>query len=829
MPAGRYASIQNPRQYRALRKRGYSKEEAARISNAQTPGTRVKEAIPPHGPVALFNVPGAGPAVSRRLRRLKADQIAGNLCRGEDGGFQACDGNGGSAAGREADKLNRAAERDKKREARERALANEKDPKKRRALREQFRKEAQAERAAERERQAAERVTAAEARDKKRAEREAKRAEREAKRAEAKKKREEAKRAEKPKKGGGGGGGGSNDEPKMADPAAIEALRRRLGLKAKGGMGDAERRAMFAKMGKRGSAWKRNPETGKRTPTEAQARDAKRRAIQGAAPTPKQRAAYIKREGNAAERDVRKRYAADQNLDGSYSLLDSTRRSSAGTRTTVASGDKAKVDRELDQRARAARTRAEREAANRVDTVLSDIRGGFYDDVTPSDAKRDFGKFKAMRPKRKLLRRKVYAEAKAAGLSTADARARASEALRRDTAERARRSYERATLAVFKDAAGRDRWAAISSTAYRDKDGEIVSRKALAGAVAVADAEGARGPLRFWHVPGLDLGDCDYQAVTDDGRFLLESGTFRSPAYARALKAARPWQISIGFTHPPTEPDPGGVFHHIRIFERSLVPQGRASNRFTAITTKESRMLPPEKLKALETLLGADGAQQLVSQAQATAKAADAAGVAYKSTDAPTVYTGPDGQPGVIVGGAWVALKAVAPMPPEQMLEAAATETMDAEAELAEDAEPLGDDTDLMDLTVADFRSLMAAALEEVIGGVSAKMADMKAQYEAMGKAFGTMQQTKDDAAAAQAAELQALKESKAALESQVQALDTRLKELEGDQPTLKPFKASESAATVVAPPAALKAAPGNPAESAYAMIFGEAPQYPIS
>ena len=42
MPGKKTASLQNPRQYEALKKRGYSKQSAARISNAQTPGHKVK-------------------------------------------------------------------------------------------------------------------------------------------------------------------------------------------------------------------------------------------------------------------------------------------------------------------------------------------------------------------------------------------------------------------------------------------------------------------------------------------------------------------------------------------------------------------------------------------------------------------------------------------------------------------------------------------------------------------------------------------------------------------------------------------------------------------
>lgn len=42
MPGKKNASLQNPRQYEALRRKGYSKRSAARISNADTPGHKVK-------------------------------------------------------------------------------------------------------------------------------------------------------------------------------------------------------------------------------------------------------------------------------------------------------------------------------------------------------------------------------------------------------------------------------------------------------------------------------------------------------------------------------------------------------------------------------------------------------------------------------------------------------------------------------------------------------------------------------------------------------------------------------------------------------------------
>jgi hypothetical protein len=129
------------------------------------------------------------------------------------------------------------------------------------------------------------------------------------------------------------------------------------------------------------------------------------------------------------------------------------------------------------------------------------------------------------------------------------------------------------------------RWVAISSTAYEDRDNEIVSTKALSQAVAQNKSKKEFGPLRFWHTPGIELGTTDFQAVTQNGKFLVESGLISdeyAPQIVRAFKSGK-WQVSIGFVHPPTEPDKNGVFHNISIFERSIVPNGNAANGQTSI------------------------------------------------------------------------------------------------------------------------------------------------------------------------------------------------------------------------------------------------------
>lgn len=126
-------------------------------------------------------------------------------------------------------------------------------------------------------------------------------------------------------------------------------------------------------------------------------------------------------------------------------------------------------------------------------------------------------------------------------------------------------------------AGDRLRWVMRSSTTFRDKDGEIVSKAALERAVARMKAGDAYGPLRWWHVPGLDIGDCDFSVVV--GRTLIESGTFRDDRYAAGIKSGD--EVSLGFVYAPGSREPDGTFTDIIIRERSVCPPTTARNHFT--------------------------------------------------------------------------------------------------------------------------------------------------------------------------------------------------------------------------------------------------------
>lgn len=130
------------------------------------------------------------------------------------------------------------------------------------------------------------------------------------------------------------------------------------------------------------------------------------------------------------------------------------------------------------------------------------------------------------------------------------------------------------------------RWLLISASNRRDRDKQLVTEKALKGAVVIGDATGFHGPLRWWHTKEkgkvLDLGTCDFQMVYKG--FLIESGTFVSAAVAQAVsRVSHLLKASIGFIHPKSEPDSAGMFHNIAIYERSLLPKGTESNQFTSL------------------------------------------------------------------------------------------------------------------------------------------------------------------------------------------------------------------------------------------------------
>jgi hypothetical protein len=136
------------------------------------------------------------------------------------------------------------------------------------------------------------------------------------------------------------------------------------------------------------------------------------------------------------------------------------------------------------------------------------------------------------------------------------------------------KSLPNGSMWVIKDKQGKYRWVSISSNSYEDREGEIVSQKALETAVNRGDL----GNLHWWHDNGAVIGTADFQMM--HGKMLIESGTFKSEMIGAAFAGKKGLGVSVGFLHPPTEPT-DGIYHNIRIVERSVLPAKKAANGLT--------------------------------------------------------------------------------------------------------------------------------------------------------------------------------------------------------------------------------------------------------
>lgn len=199
---------------------------------------------------------------------------------------------------------------------------------------------------------------------------------------------------------------------------------------------------------------------------------------------------------------------------------------------------------------------------------------------------------------------------------------------------------------ITKDAQGKYRYVLITSSAFEDRDGEIVSQKALAQDVERMTETGDYGEGLWWHCDGdlhgnekearpfIPLASCDFVAM--HGRLRLDSGEFYDDAVGKAF-AEHQDEISssISFYHPADEPI-DGVYEHIRTKERSFLPKGKESNLLTKLLVWSGRKdMDKERVAKLKELLGDETlVDSLLAQADKREKAAEDAGLTSKEMKA---------------------------------------------------------------------------------------------------------------------------------------------------------------------------------------------------
>jgi len=183
---------------------------------------------------------------------------------------------------------------------------------------------------------------------------------------------------------------------------------------------------------------------------------------------------------------------------------------------------------------------------------------------------------------------------------------------------------------VFRDKAGHDRWLAFSSNAFRDREGEVFTTKALQTAVEEADKTGHHGTLRLFHVPSSDVGTCDFQEVV--GRFLVESGIFddtdKGRRAAQYFKASdQDYGVSIGYRYEKAD-RADKVYDWLEIFERSVAPRSAVANPWTTFKTAGGGM-DSRKKAFLTEVLGETLTKEVIETAETQTKELEGQ-VAYK-------------------------------------------------------------------------------------------------------------------------------------------------------------------------------------------------------
>lgn len=192
---------------------------------------------------------------------------------------------------------------------------------------------------------------------------------------------------------------------------------------------------------------------------------------------------------------------------------------------------------------------------------------------------------------------------------------------------------------------GLTRWTMISSGAFRDRDGQIVSSDYLRNALEFADKHGYHGALNIWHIPGSDIGACDTQELIGQPPVLLESGVFHNTPAGRAAatyyrKHASDMGGSLEFLFNADRLTETGVYEPPGVIvKRSVLPRAKAAFQWSALGLKESNMAKtrPEQIAHLATVLGIteDDATKMVEHLEAGTKTLADYGVDWKETDAP--------------------------------------------------------------------------------------------------------------------------------------------------------------------------------------------------
>jgi hypothetical protein len=136
-----------------------------------------------------------------------------------------------------------------------------------------------------------------------------------------------------------------------------------------------------------------------------------------------------------------------------------------------------------------------------------------------------------------------------------------------------------------------------------------------------------------YHIPGTEIGKCDFQAV--QGRFLIESGTFDdtpmgNKALEYLLSNKESFQVSIGYKYIQGDEE-DGTYDWLRFRERSICPEGTAANPWTEFQIFGGKEMDDQHKATLTKIFGEELANEVVSKADSKTKELEDGNVRFKA------------------------------------------------------------------------------------------------------------------------------------------------------------------------------------------------------
>lgn len=218
---------------------------------------------------------------------------------------------------------------------------------------------------------------------------------------------------------------------------------------------------------------------------------------------------------------------------------------------------------------------------------------------------------------------------------------------------------------LTKEANGRLRWTGTVSGNFKDRDKEVFPAEVHQEFIEYLDKGGRMPELWVWHTPGSRFGQADFADV--EAGFVLMSGLVDEGKEFIAEKVASlPNQgMSHGFRFRYREP---GVIGFYRTHEVSVLPQEHCSFPWAKIEIqKKEWSMKPEKRAYLESVLGKEAAEKLITDAETLHKNLVAQGVDWKDFDPEPPAPAPAPQNVAVIGfkdaAEYEAIKALAALP----------------------------------------------------------------------------------------------------------------------------------------------------------------------